>query len=65
MKAKDLREKTAGELKQSILDVRRAQFNIRMQRTSGEKPKAHIVREQRRDVARLKTVLRQKTQPAA
>ncbi len=61
MKAKELRDKSVTELKAAILDVRRAQFNLRMQRTSGELPKGHIVRAQRKDVARLKTVLRQKT----
>ena len=61
MKAKELRDQSVTEIKTAILDTRRAQFNLRMQRTNGEQPKGHIIRQQRRDIARLKTVLRQKT----
>jgi large subunit ribosomal protein L29 len=67
MKAKDvneLRGKSADELKTMVLEKRREQFNARMQRGSGQGPKPSALREVRRDIARLKTILSEKNRSA-
>jgi len=67
MKAKEVQElrgKTAAELEAMVLEKRREQFNARMQRGSGQGPQPHAVRETRRDIARLKTILSEKKRSA-
>jgi large subunit ribosomal protein L29 len=67
MKAKDvmeLRGKSADELKAMVLEKRREQFNARMQRGSGQGPKPIVLRETRRDIARIKTILSEKKRSA-
>ena len=60
MKADDLRAKTTADLKALLLDKRKEQFNLRMQRGSGQQTRPSQVREARRDIARIKTILGQK-----
>lgn len=60
MRAEELRAKSAAELRALILEKRREQFNTRMQRGSGQQPRASQVREARRDIARIKTILGEK-----
>ncbi|MEM9102714.1 MAG: 50S ribosomal protein L29 [Pseudomonadota bacterium] len=60
MKASELREKNIEELKASLLEVRKEQFQLRMQRGSGQLGQSHLLRELRQNVARIKTVLREK-----
>jgi len=67
MKAKDvmeLRAKSADELKAMVLEKRREQFNARMQRGSGQGPKPSVLRETRRDIAGIKTILSEKKRSA-
>jgi large subunit ribosomal protein L29 len=59
MKASELRKKTAVELKEEILNLRREQFNLRMQRASGQMARPDQFSKVRKDIARVKTVLRQ------
>lgn len=61
MKAAELRDKTAGELSDELLRLRKEQFSLRMQRASEQLPQSHLLTETRRDIARVKTVLREKT----
>ena len=56
MLAKEIREKTAKELSALLLELRREQFNLRMQQGTGQAPKPHQVRELRRKIARIKTI---------
>ena len=63
-KAGDVRAKTPDELSALLLDLRKEQFNLRFQRATGQMEKTHRVDEVRKDIARIKTVLRAK-QPAA
>ena len=65
MKAGDLRTKSADELKASLLDLRKEQFNLRFQRASGQLENTARVRQVRRDIARIKTMLRQMQQTAS
>ena len=65
MATKDLNNKSADELKQHLLDLRKEQFNLRFQRATGQLENTSRVREVRRDIARLKTVAQQKRAPKA
>jgi large subunit ribosomal protein L29 len=60
MDIKDLRNKSAAELDKHIGELRREQFNLRMQRGTGQLTQTHQIRTLRRDIARTKTVLGQK-----
>ncbi len=60
MKAIELNEKTAQELQDDLLRLRKEQFGLRMQKASGQLGQTHMVKEMRRDIARLKTVLKGK-----
>ena len=56
MKAKDLRQKGAGELQDELLKLRREQFNLRMAQASGQAAKPDQAGKVRRNIARVKTV---------
>lgn len=60
MKASDLRSKTADELNAELIELRRAQFSLRMQLATQQLNKPDQIRTTRRDIARVKTVLAQK-----
>jgi large subunit ribosomal protein L29 len=62
MKATDLTGKTADELNDSLLGLKKEQFNLRFQRASGQLENTARVRQVRRDIARIKTVLHAKRQ---
>jgi len=57
MSIEQLREKSPDELKAHLLDLRREQFSLRMQKASGQLTKTHEVRRVRREIARLKTLV--------
>jgi large subunit ribosomal protein L29 len=65
MKADDLRAKTADELNDQLLALKKEQFNLRFQRASGQLENTARVREVRRDIARIKTILGQRSGAAA
>lgn len=60
MKTAELREKSVEELNEELKSLLREQFNLRMQNTLGEKPKAHVFRNARRNIAVVKTILHEK-----
>lgn len=60
MKASELKNKSVEELNKELLELLKEQFNLRMQRGIGQTPQAHLFRKVRKDVARVKTILRQK-----
>jgi len=60
MDIKQLKNKTAQELGKHVADLRQEQFNLRMQRGSGQLTQTHQIRNVRKDIARAKTVLGQK-----
>ena len=60
MKASEMRDKTPQELKQELLRLRREQFNLRMQKASGQLGQTHLLNETRRDIARIKTIIAEK-----
>ena len=57
MTARELREKQPAELEGLLLELRREQFNLRMQKGSGQTVKPHLFGRVQRDIARAKTVL--------
>lgn len=59
LRASDLRQKTKQDLENLVLDLRREQFNLRMQKGSGQAVKTHRFREVRQEIARIKTILRE------
>ena len=56
----DIRAKSADELSTMLLDLRKEQFNLRMQRGTGEFKQTHQFGKLRREIARVKTVLGEK-----
>jgi large subunit ribosomal protein L29 len=64
MKIDDVRRLTADQLTDQLLSLKKEQFNLRFQAATGQLEKTHRVEEVRRDIARVKTVLRAKA-PAA
>jgi large subunit ribosomal protein L29 len=57
MELKDMRAKSADELKAHLLDLRKEQFSLRMQKGTGQMTQTHQVRNVRREIARVKTLL--------
>ena len=60
MKAKELREKSVEELNTELLNLLREQFNLRMHHAIGQLKQSHLLKQVRRDVARVKTLLNEK-----
>ena len=57
MKAEDLRAKTADELNETLLSLKKEHFNLRFQRSSGQLEDTSQFRRIRRDIARIKTII--------
>jgi large subunit ribosomal protein L29 len=61
MKAKEIRDLTEVELRTKLQDLRQEQFNLHVQQSYGQLEKPSRLREVRRDVARVETILNEKT----
>lgn len=61
MKANDLNTQTVEELNAELAKQLEAQFKLRMQKSTGQLNQLHILKQVRRDIARIKTVLTQKS----
>ena len=53
------------ELRDELVKLRKEQFSLRMQRATGQQPKPRQFADARRNIARVKTMLRQKQAPGA
>ena len=62
MKAVELRELTDEELQQQQNDTEQELFNLRIQQSTGQIEKATRIKELRRDLARILTVMHQRTE---
>ncbi|MEX1266826.1 MAG: 50S ribosomal protein L29 [Woeseia sp.] len=62
MKASDLRSKSEAELGEELIALRREQFNLRMQHATGQLSRNHEHGRVRKEIARVKTVLRELAQ---
>ena len=60
MKIDDVRGMTPDQLSEQLLNLKKEQFNLRFQQATGQLEKTHRVDEVRKDIARIKTVLRAK-----
>lgn len=60
MNASDLRGKSVDELNNTLLELLRDQFKYRMQKATGQLTQTHLLKQVRKDIARVKTVLTQK-----
>src|SRR6195256_1442833 len=60
MKASDARAMTVDQLDDEVLKLKKEQFNLRFQRATGQLENTSRVRVVRRDIARMKTIARQK-----
>ena len=57
MNIKELRGKSPDQLKTHLLDLRREQFNLRMQKGTGQLTQTHQMRRVRREIAKVKMLL--------
>ena len=64
MKIQDVRGFTPDQLNDNLLQLKREQFNLRFQQATGQMDKSHRVNEVRKDIARIKTVMRAKSAQA-
>ena len=64
MKASDVKQMTADELTDELAKLKKEQFNLRFQKATGQLENTARVRVVRRDIARIKTISRQKAETA-
>ena len=60
MELKQLRQKSADELKAHLVELQKERFALRMQKATGQLAKTHEARRVRREIARVNTLLGQK-----
>ncbi|MEH6587593.1 MAG: 50S ribosomal protein L29 [Halioglobus sp.] len=60
MKASELHDKSAEDLNKQLLTLREEQFKLRMQKSTGQLGQSHLLKQNQRDIARVKTVLTDK-----
>ena len=60
MKIDEIRGMTPDQLADQLVSLKKEQFNLRFQKATGQVEKTHRVGEVRKDIARIKTVLRAK-----
>jgi large subunit ribosomal protein L29 len=65
VKIDDVRRLTPDQLSDQLLSLKKEQFNLRFQAATGQLEKTHRASEIRKDIARIKTVLRGKSAAAA
>jgi large subunit ribosomal protein L29 len=65
VKVEELRAEGERQLRERLLALKKEQFNLRFQKATGQLESTTRVREVRRDIARIQTVLREKARPAA
>ena len=59
MSLKDLREKNIDELREELSSLRQNQLKLKMQKANAQLEQPHQIRQVRRDIARIKTLLRE------
>lgn len=63
--ATEVRSKTQDELRQTLLDLKKEQFNLRFQKANGQLENTTRARSVRREIARIKTILHEQDQAQA
>jgi len=65
MKVADLRSKSQDQLKDQLVQLKKEQFNLRFQQATGQLEKTARMKEVRRDIARVKTLLAEQAKTEA
>jgi large subunit ribosomal protein L29 len=65
MKAANARALTPDQLQEELLKLKKEQFNLRFQRATGQLEKTHRINQVRKDIALVKTMMREKTTATA
>ena len=65
MKVADLRSKSQDQLKDQLVQLKKEQFNLRFQQATGQLEKTARIKEVRRDIARVKTLLAEQAKTEA
>lgn len=65
MNAQDVRSKSEDQLKDELAKLKKEQFNLRFQAATGQLEKTGRVKEVRRDIARIRTILRENARAGA
>lgn len=65
MKASDLRDKSADQLDDELIKLKKEQFNLRFQMATGQLENTSRVRQVRRDIARIKTLMTENKKQSA
>ncbi len=65
MSATEMRAKSADELSGQLVELKKEQFNLRFQRATGQLENTARVRQVRRDIARIRTILGERKGAAA
>ena len=60
MKATELNTKSVDELNASLIELRKEQFKLKISKSTGQLGQSHLLKENRRTIARVKTILTQK-----
>jgi large subunit ribosomal protein L29 len=60
MKANELRDKSVEDLNKQLLELREDQFKLRMAKATGQLGQSHLLKQAKRDIARVKTLLQEK-----
>ena len=60
MDATELRDLTSEELEQELERALKEQFNMRFQRATDQLPQTHLLTDSRREIARIKTIIRER-----
>jgi large subunit ribosomal protein L29 len=56
----ELRQQSRTELQETLLELLKEQFNLRMQRGTGQLGRPHLMKNVRRNIARVKTIMNEK-----
>ena len=65
MKTTELRAKSLEELQQDLISLSKDQFSYRMQQSTGQLTQTHLLKAVARDIARVKTVINEKSNVSA
>lgn len=60
MNATELRQQSETELQETLLELLKEQFNLRMQRGTGQLGRPHLMKNVRRNIARVRTIINEK-----
>lgn len=60
MKANELREKSVDELNGELLSLLEQQFKLRMQKSTNQLSQTHLLKANKQDIARVRTILNEK-----